>query len=253
MKLNLRWIIMVLILGVLLLSACAKESASEKVQPVTVEEIEGSDFKRVTLTERAAQRLNIQTALVREEQVTRNQTVVGEVVAARGAVAANANQLWVRVPSNQTDIKLVARDLPAAVQPLDDDDEDSDEAEESGWMVEPDEASEVDDDEDDALYYIADTSKISLTSGQRVFVNLPLAGTGTLQKVIPYAALIYDTEGNNFVYVKEPNALSFLRQSVTVDFIKGNLAYLTEGPAANIEVVTVGVAELYGVETGVSK
>ncbi|HEX9617746.1 MAG TPA: hypothetical protein VGA03_10045 [Anaerolineales bacterium] len=253
MKHNIQWI-MIALMAAGLLSACAQAPATPtKVDPATVEEIEGSEFKRVTVTEKAAQRLNIQTALVREEQAARNQTVVGEVVALRGAMSAKANQLWVRVPLNQTDIKLVARDLPAAVQPLDpDDEEDSDDEDENGWEVEPDEASGIDDDEE-ALYYLADTSKIRLTSGQRVFVNLPLTGTGTLQKVIPYAALIYDTEGNTYVYVKEPNALSFVRQNVTVDFIKGNLAYLTEGPAVNTEIVTVGVAELYGAETGVSK
>jgi len=252
MKLTLRWILIVLAMIVLLLSACARESAApEKVQPSYVEEIEGSEFKRVTLTEKAAERIDLQTALVREEIVVLNQTVVGEVVSDRGTASGSLDHIWVRVPLNQTNIKLVARDRPAVVQLLEDDDEDNDDDEE-GWTVEPDEAG-ADDAEEDALYYVADNTKARLVTGQAVLVNLPLQETGALRKVIPYAALIYDTEGNTFVYVKEPNALSFVRQAVIVDFIKGSLAYLTEGPDVNAEVVTVGAAELFGAETGVSK
>jgi hypothetical protein len=258
MKLNLRWIVMVLTVAVLLLSACARESVPpEKINPSTVEEIEGSEFKRVTVSEKAAERLGIQTAPVLEVQTVRNQTVIGEVVASREGLTANANQLWVRVPTNQMDIKLVARDLPAVVRPVenydDDDDGEADDDDDSGWMVEPDEELGLDDDEEDALFYVSDTAQTHLVSGQHVFINLPLTGNGSLQKIVPYAALIYDTEGNTFVYLKETNALSFVRHSVTVDFIEGDLAYLTEGPAVNSEVVTVGVAELYGTETGVSK
>src|SRR4030095_519565 len=59
-----RWMILVLILASLV-SACApKASSSTKVDPVKLEPIEGTDFKRVILTERAAQRLDIKTAEV---------------------------------------------------------------------------------------------------------------------------------------------------------------------------------------------
>jgi hypothetical protein len=47
--------------------------------------------------------------------------------------------------------------------------------------------------------------------------------------------------------------LVFVRTPVTVDFIENDLVYLTEGPAAGTEVVTVGGSLLYGTETGVSK
>jgi hypothetical protein len=38
-----------------------------------------------------------------------------------------------------------------------------------------------------------------------------------------------------------------------VDFIADDRAYLTTGPSVGTEVVTIGVAELYGTETGVGK
>jgi len=48
-----------------LLAACGPKSTSvEKIEPFKLEVIEGSDFQRVILTEKAAQRLDIQTATV---------------------------------------------------------------------------------------------------------------------------------------------------------------------------------------------
>jgi len=124
------------------LAACGRPSVSEESgsRAVKVEHIEGSDLSRVTLTEHAAQRLDIQTTVVRSVQVR-----------------------------------------------------------------------------------------------------------GTLRKVIPYAAILYDTEGHTWAYtMTEP--LTFVRSPVTVDYIEGDIAVLTEGPAAGIAVVTVGAAELYGSE-----
>jgi hypothetical protein len=132
-----RWIILVLILASLL-SACApKASSSTKVSPVTLEPIEGTDFQRVILTEKAAQRLDIKTAEV------------------------------------------------------------------SGLSI-------------------------------------------------PYAAVIYDTEGNTWVYTN-PAPLTFVRAPIVIDHIEGDLAVLSEGLDTGTTVVTLGVSELYGAETGVSK
>jgi hypothetical protein len=70
--------------------------------------------------------------------------------------------------------------------------------------------------------------------------------------VVPYSALIYDLQGNTWVYTSsEP--LVFIRQPVVVDYIDGDNVVLLQGPAAGTEVVTVGVAELYGADTGVGK
>jgi len=131
------WIILVLILASLL-SACApKASSSTKVDPVKLEPIEGTDFKRVILTEKAAQRLDIQTAEV------------------------------------------------------------------SGMSI-------------------------------------------------PYAAVIYDTEGKTWVYTN-PAPFTFVRAPIAVDHIDGDQAILAEAFDSGTTVVTLGVSELYGAETGVSK
>jgi hypothetical protein len=256
---------MVLVLAAgLMLSACSPQGSvkANSIAPSAVEPIEGSDFMRVTLTEKAAERIDLQTAAVSEEQAVLNQTVVGEVVDKKAGAVANSDQLWVRAPFKDTDLQLVALDQPARVLPLADDEEDSDD-DENAWSVEPDEALGLDDDEesslpniatyDTAIYYTINRAGTNLAPGQRVFVEVPLSKNGTVQKAIPYAALIYDVDGGTWVYVKEPNALAFNRQSVTVDYIQGDLVFLTDGPDVGSEVVTVGGAELFGVETGVSK
>lgn len=138
MKTIYRWLILLLILTGLLLTACSpKQEAPKKVDPVTLEEIDGTDFKRVILTEKAAERINVQTAEI---------------------------------------------------------------------------------------------------SGN----------------VIPYAAIIYDTDGNTWVYTN-PEPLTYVRASVLVDQIDGDQAILSDGLDAGTKVVTLGVSELYGAETGVSK
>ncbi len=67
MKQNNRWIVALLVLAVLQFWSCQKEDKLHKFDPPSVvEEIEGSDFNSVTLTERAMERLGIQTATVSE-------------------------------------------------------------------------------------------------------------------------------------------------------------------------------------------
>jgi hypothetical protein len=134
-----------LIIAALPLVACGQTTSvtADKIQPAVVEKIDGTELKRVILTEKAAQRLGIQTVLVREEQIN-----------------------------------------------------------------------------------------------------------GLQRRVIPYAAVIYGLKGETWTYTS-PEALTFVRQSITVDYIEGDLVVLTDGPPVGTAVVTVGVAELYGADTGV--
>jgi hypothetical protein len=57
--------------------------AAEPAKPARLEQIPGSDLKRVVLTPKAAERLAIKTAKVREEPVVRWLTVAGEVEATK--------------------------------------------------------------------------------------------------------------------------------------------------------------------------
>jgi hypothetical protein len=147
MKHRNRWMMIVfLIIAALPLTACAQKPAvASNPKPAVVEPIEGSEFKRVVVTEKAAQRLGIQTAPVRQEQ----------------------------------------RD-------------------------------------------------------------------GAQRLVVPYAAVIYGLHGETWAYTN-PEPLVFVRDVIKVDHIDGDMAILLEGPPVDTAVVTVGGAELYGTETGVSK
>jgi hypothetical protein len=71
---------------------------------------------------------------------------------------------------------------------------------------------------------------------------------GAQRTVIPYAAVIYDTEGATWVYLN-PEPLTFVRHPITVDHIQGDQAFLSDALPADSAVVTVGVAELYGAES----
>jgi hypothetical protein len=136
----------ILVAGIMISACSAGDSAvANKIEPAKVEPIDGSEFKRVTLTEKAAERLDIQTGLVREEQIS-----------------------------------------------------------------------------------------------------------GEQRLVLPYDAVIYGLNGETWVYTNGA-PLTYIRAAITVDYIEGDRAVLSEGPPAGTNVVTVGVAELYGTETGVGK
>jgi len=141
------WLMLiVLLLSVGLLSACGSQpAAADKVPPSKTEPIDGSDFQRVILTEKAVERLDIQTSAVQ--------------------------------------------------------------------------TSEMD---------------------------------GSEYKVIPYAAVLYGLAGETWTYTN-PEPLVYVRENIVIDHIDGDMAVLSEGPDANMPVVTVGVSLLYGAETGVSK
>jgi len=136
---------LLIIIGLQLTACAPKETKVEKIQPFQLEEIDGSDLKRVILTAKAAERLDIQTSQVQDEQIS-----------------------------------------------------------------------------------------------------------GVSRKVVSYAAILYDLEGQTWLYTN-PAPLTFVRESITVDFIDGDTAVLVKGPSSGTEVVVIGVAELYGTETGVSK
>jgi hypothetical protein len=249
-----RWLIGMGILASMYLSACAGAPAAiEKVPPAYLEPIEGTELQRVILTEKAAQRLDIQTALVREEQVMRKWIVGGVVVAPAESAAADPTSLWVRVLLDQSELDRVNRRAPARILPLDDEEEEDEDDEADELFAEADEGPGDDAEEGgQGLFYLMRKGETGLAPGQRVLVELSRSGSGGSRKIIPFAAVIYEPNGTTWVYTN-PETLIFIRQPIVIDYIEGGLAVLFEGPEAGIAVVTVGAAELFGAETGVSK
>lgn len=95
---------------------------------------------------------------------------------------------------------------------------------------------------------------LSAKAAERLGISTEPVGAGPAgsasRTVIPYSAVVYDAEGAAWTYTS-PESLVFVRHLITVDHIAGQQAVLTSGPALGTLVVTVGAAELWGVETGV--
>jgi hypothetical protein len=91
----------------------------------------------------------------------------------------------------------------------------------------------------------SELSRVTLTekAAERLGIETDLAG----RKVVPYAAVLYDAKGVTWVYTSPAN-LVFVRHRITVDYIEGDTAVLTDGPPAGTRVVTVGGQELFGAE-----
>jgi hypothetical protein len=141
-----RWVIVALIVALLPLAACggtSDEAAAEGDEPAKVEPVEGTDVSRVILTAKAAERLGIRTATVRN----------------------------------------------------------------------------------------GEGSHAELT-------------------VMPYSALVYDTNGRAWAYTS-PEQLTFVRSPLTIERIEEQNIFLRAGPPPGTSVVTVGAAELYGTELGI--
>ena len=231
-----RWLTMAAMIAGLLLAACGVDvEAAETSEPAYLEATNLAGVDQVTLISSAAERLDIQTAPVRVEEVVRTWVVGGQVVADSGA----GNAIWVGVTLSPGEMAMVERDKAAQVRAID-----------SGGAGAGVTAEPVDGPggEADRLYYAIDGTNHGLTLGQRVLVELVLS-SGQVRTVIPYAALIYGVDGDTWTYTNE-EPLSYVRYPVTVDYIDGDTAVLLDGPEAGVEVVTVGAAELLGVEFG---
>ena len=245
------WIGLVLIMiAALGLSACSSEPTPEKMEPAELVD-QGDGRNLVILTERAAERLGIETDTVREEQFMQTRSVGGEVM----IDVSNPDQAVVRVSISAGELANVNMSIPALVLPLDDDEEDDDMN--GGWTAELDELPGLDDDEDNGiteLHYVINNADHNLVAGQRLLVELSLTGDVAAKLVVPVGALIYDLNGETWIYIS-PEPLQFLRYAVQVDFIEGegDMVVLLEGPPTGTKVVTVGVPELYGADTGVGK
>lgn len=232
----------------LLLAACGGASATPSAtEPAQVEPIAGSEFSRVTLSERAAERLDIQTAPVRETDVDRTLLAGGEVEAIPESEPDHHTTVWVRVPLSEGELNDVARGEPARVFAIQGDEGGT------GLVVQPvgppllENALTF-----GTLLYVADADQPGLAPGQSVRIELPLTVSGANRLAVPYASVIYGPTGATWTYTSvEP--LVFVRHSITIDYIDGDVAVLLDGPPVGTKVVTVGAAELYGAELGLGQ
>lgn len=231
------------------LTACRSEPTHEKIEPAEVVP-QGDGRNLIILTDRAAQRLDIQTDTIGEDQIVQTQTVGGEVVIEAGS----PEKAVVRVSFRPDELALIDQSVPAHVFPLNvDDNEDDDEGE--GLVVELDELLGLDDAEDDGEVvhnYVVKQEKHGLINGQKLLVEFPMKADESPQLIVSAAAVIYDVNGLTWIYTN-PEPLTYLRVPIVVDYFVDDIAVLLKGPPVGTKVVTVGVAELYGIDTGVGK
>ena len=98
----------------------------------------------------------------------------------------------------------------------------------------------------------SDLKKLTLSehAAQRLGLTTTEVAASGAETTVPYSAILYDKAGATWAYTN-PEGLVFVRAEVTVDRVTQGVAYLDEGPDPGTKVVTVGAAELWGVETGV--
>ena len=164
--------------------------------------------------------------------------LLGPAVASLGAQPV----LWVRASVFGSDMGEVRREASATVRPLGDGG-----APRSTRPVQaPPSANTVAGTVD--LYYAVDNRDRAFQVGQRVSVDLPLAGQ-TEGLSVPSAAILRDIHGGEWVYQRTAPD-TFVRQRVEVASESGGRALLALGLSAGAQVVTDGAAELFGTEFG---
>lgn len=99
-----------------------------------------------------------------------------------------------------------------------------------------------------------DIQQVTFTADAARRVDLQTStvrATGRLTS-IPYAALIYNEDGDTFTYVNR-KSLVFVRVPIGVDHIANGRVVLRRGPRLGTRVVTIGAAEVYSAEFGVEE
>lgn len=99
-----------------------------------------------------------------------------------------------------------------------------------------------------------ESSRIELTAAaaKRLGIETAAVATSGTGKVVPYSAVFYSASGETWVYTS-PQPLEFVREPITVTSIDGDKAFISAGPAEGTQVATVGVAELFGAESGLGQ
>jgi hypothetical protein len=99
-----------------------------------------------------------------------------------------------------------------------------------------------------------DIQQVTFTAdaARRAGLQTATVGGSGRETSIPYAALIYNEEGNTYTYVSR-TPLVYVRVPIRVDHIANGRVVLRHGPRIGTRVVTTGAAEVYSAEFGVEE
>ena len=101
------------------------------------------------------------------------------------------------------------------------------------------------------VFYALQAPGSAVRPGERVSVQLPLAGTEQAL-VVPTSAIVYDISGGAWVY-EATGPHDFVRRRVEIRSQVGAKTLIARGIDAGKNVVTAGAAELFGTEFGAGK
>lgn len=151
---------------------------------------------------------------------------------------ADISRVWIRVAMSPSEMNNIGRNLPVTVIA-------GSQSSPPRLSAQPVPAPSIQ--AALGLFYLVDAPFHGLYPGQKVAVELP--DSAPKRKVVPYSAIVYDLRGEAWVYTI-PSPLSFVRQRVTVESVEGDLAILKDGLEINTQIVSMGAAQIYGVELG---
>jgi cobalt-zinc-cadmium efflux system membrane fusion protein len=101
------------------------------------------------------------------------------------------------------------------------------------------------------LFYELSSERTPLQPGERVTVQVPLLASER-GLVLPESAVVFDVHGATWVY-EDLGGGRFARRRVEIARYVADRALISRGVAPGTNVVTVGVAELFGTEFGAGK
>jgi hypothetical protein len=101
-------------------------------------------------------------------------------------------------------------------------------------------------------YFEIDDPQRQRRPGERVELHIPVAGSGDARLTVPWAGVLHDIHGGQWVY-EMTGPTTFVRRRVQVSRVAGANAVLATGPAVGAKIVTDGAAELFGIEFGPGK
>lgn len=101
------------------------------------------------------------------------------------------------------------------------------------------------------VFYELPNADGKLIPGQRLGVTVPLADARE-SLTVPWSAVVFDIHGGTWVY-EQVAPRRYTRRRVVVGYTVGTDAVLASGPSVGAKVVTAGVQELFGAETGFVK
>lgn len=96
-------------------------------------------------------------------------------------------------------------------------------------------------------WYYELPAEAGLRAGEKVAVEIPMLGADSESLVLPFAAVLHDIHGGQWVYQKTAEH-TYSRRRVQVARLNGGEAVLASGPPVGTLVVTDGAAELFGTE-----